>query len=656
MDAPIGHEHDRMVGGRVVVLPDVRRLGGSGVLAAVEPGLRVEEHLPALHRRQRKPAVPVGGSGLAGGESRRMPPLFLHEGLHAGIGDRLPGGHVDDVSRKRLSLPAAASLRDDRDPAHPHERGLDNVVLLAEVGRMAREHPIATRLQILRHGHVVPHVGKILRVRHRDRKTLHGRLGEQRLAIGVVEPLPLRLAGRHAGHPISLYDPHVCRVEVSRGDPEHGPRRSPHPLRLHDERLRLDLHDQVFAECAARRAGVGLHALLREVVCLDEFARLAREPREVKPRERGGLVIPGPLDEGLERRLFLLGEVVANSRSARPQNPVEIGGKKRGAVGSGRVKREQVAIQPGRFNERRTAVGDGWILLWLPGEKLLGRAEGGRLSCEFKDVFGLDHAPLARRGEFECVAHDHVPHRGPVGIGHRAWGDECGPLSHGQLLQRRRLGERRGEPAADLPNDRGQVPGGDRREIARRRRPRRALGKPPAVLLEETPGPVRLDRLQHGLRFGRRLLDRSGQLHQPLGIVGRPVTRRRKHARSDRPRRLRPRLVLHCGLLDAGERLRGRLRLALVERLLHPFPRLGPWPRWNVVRRVCLPHAIRSPRTPHEHRTGHDGRHAPTNPNDAYAHGLGPPVANASHEPAKSTRGVVNRYSPDQERKPLAKP
>ena len=367
-------------------------------------------------------------------------------------------------------------------------------------------------------------------------------------------------------------------------------------------------------------------------------------------------MIPGPLDEGLERRLFLLGEVVANSRSARPQNPVEIGGEKRGAVGSGRVKREQVAIQPGRFNERRTAVGDGWILLWLPGEKLLGRAEGGRISCKFEDVFGLDHAPLARRGEFECVAHDHVPYRGPVGIGHRAWGDERGPLSHRQLLQCRRLGKRRGKPAADLANDCGQVPRCDRREIVGRRRPRRALGKPPTVLLEEAPGPVGLDRLEHGLRFGRRLLDRSGQLHEPLGVVRRPVTRRREHARGDRPGSLGPRLVLHGGLLDAGERLRGRLRLALVDRLLHPFPRLGPWPHWNVVRRVCLPHAIRSPRTPHEHRTGHDGRHAPTNPNDAHAHGLGPPVANASHEPAKSTRGVVNSYSPDQERKPLAKP
>ncbi len=85
---------------------------------------------------------------------------------------------------------------------------------------------------------------------------------------------------------------------------------------------------------------------------LPEFARLTREACEVKPRERGGLVIPGPLDEGLERRLFLLGEVVANRRSTRPQDPVEIGGEKRGAVGSGRVKREQVAIEPGCFDER----------------------------------------------------------------------------------------------------------------------------------------------------------------------------------------------------------------------------------------------------------------------------------------------------------------
>ena len=640
MDAPIGHEHDRVVGGRVVVLPDVRRIGGSRMLAAVEPGLRVEEHLPALHRRQRKPAVAVGGGGRAGGESRRMPTLFLHEGLHAGIGDRVPGGHVDDVSRERLSLPTAAPLRDDRDPAHPHERGLDDVVLLAKVSRMAREHPIAAGLEILRHGHVVPYVGKILRVRHGDRKTLYGRLGEQRLAIGVVEPLPLRLASGHAGHPISLYDPHVCRVDVSRSDPDHGPRRSPHPLRLHDERLRLDLCDQVFTECAAWAPGVGLHALLREIMSLHEFARLASEACEVKPRERGGLVIPGPLDEGLERRFLLLGKVVANRRPARPQNPVEIGGQKRRAVGIGLVKCEQVAIEPGRLDERRTAIGDGRIILRLPGEKLLGRAEGGRISCEFKDVFGLDHAPFARRGEFECVAHNHVPHRGPIGIGHRAGSNERGPLGHGKLLQRRRLGKRRGEPAVNLPHDRGQVPRGDRREVARRRRPRCALGKPPAILLEEAPGPVRLDRLEHGLRLGRCLLDRSGQLHEPLRVVRRPVTRRREHARGDRPGSLGPRLVPRGGLLDAGKRLRGGFRLSLVECLLDLLPDRSPRPGGSVVAPCfAVPHADASQK---HHNRGQRGRTTPRSTPDFHTHCPGPPVGRLSRT-AKSMRPSVSR-------------
>ena len=328
--------------------------------------------------------------------------------------------------------------------------------------------------------------------------------------------------------------------------------------------------------------------------------------------------------------------------SGGPQDSIEVGGEECRAVGVGRVECKQAPIEPCRFDERRRAVRDGRILLGLPRQELLGRAQGRRVGGEFKDILGRDHAPLSRGGKLERVAGDHVPHRRPVGIGHRAGSDERRPLGDGQFFERGGLGECGREPAANLADDCGQIPRGDRREVVGRRRARRALREPPAVVLKKAPRPVRLNRPQHGPRLGRRRVDRGSQLDEPFRIVRRPVTRRGEHPRGDRPGRLRPGLLLHGRLLDARERLGRRLRLAFIERLLHPLPCCRPGAREPVfVLRPGPPHRAASKKN-HRHG-GHADRNAPPHTKRACTHVHGPPIAIQTLAAAKSTRFVESR-------------
>ena len=171
---------------------------------------------------------------------------------------------------------------------------------------------------------------------------------------------------------------------------------------------------------------------------------------------------------------------------------------------------------------------------------------------------------------------DDVPDGGPVGVGHRALGKDGRPIADRELLQSFSALDRRGESAADLSNNCGQIPLADPREVRHIDATSGPLLEPPAVHLKVAPRPVGPDRLEHALRLGRRLLDRGGEPHEPLGVVGGAIAGLGEDPRGDRPGHLGPCLVGHGRLLDAREGLGSELGLSLIQGPFDPFPGLGP--------------------------------------------------------------------------------
>ena len=436
----------------------------------------------------------------------------------------------------------------------------------------------------------------------------HRRQGEDGLPVGIVHPARMGFAGLESAQPVGLGDPQMHLREITVADADTRPRLRPRAFCLDRKLLRLDLRDEIFAHRAAGALWVHLGTLQYDGPRLDEIALFAtavsllEQAREVKPRQGGRLVVTSPLDELFQCVLLAVGEVggiaLRHCRTACPQDAIEIGGEEGRAVGVAAMKFEQTSIELRGFEERRVEIGDRLVGFRLPGEKRVRRAERGAGGVEFEGVFRGDQAAFAGRGKFEGVADDHVPHGGPVGVGQFPRLDDRRPFSHRQALQGLSFGtagaaDRHAEPLANLADDCRQIPLGDGLQIVRPIIPiipsirfgaaGRPLLKPPAVHLEETPGPVGADRLQHATCFGRGLVHGTGQQNQPLGIVAGSVARFGENPRGDRAGRLGPCLVGDRPLLHAPQRLERRLWLAFRERLVDGLPGSLAWSVWSVV-------------------------------------------------------------------------
>ena len=154
----------------------------------------------------------------------------------------------------------------------------------------------------------------------------------------------------------------------------------------------------------------------------------------------------------------------------------------------------------------------------------------------------------------------------------------------------------------------------------------RPLLKPPAVLQEETPGPIGADRLQNPAGFGWSLLHGAGEQDQSLGIVAGPVARLGQDPRGDRAGCLGPGPIGHCRLLHASQRLECRLWLALLERFVDGLPGGCPWFGGSIVGvGVGHGHGVDSEQECCEGQQDRDGAehvHHHSNEADAYdAHG-----------------------------------
>ena len=592
VDAAVGDEHDGAVLVEPMLLPDVRLVGRCFVRRAVERrGGHDHRVVSRLGQLQRKPAILVGRRGAVFLE--HLPVLGVVPRadirLHGRPRHRLARGDVHDV-------PGSALLDDDRQPRHAHERRRHDVVGAAEVGACARDHEVAPWLEPLRiehaDGHVLVPLPVVGRGRQIDGLLPHRGQLQDRGAILVVEPVEL-LAGPQPLQPVGLHEPQVHLRQVAIAHADRGPGCRPRPLGREREILGFDLGYQVAAQHRAGGVRLCIDHAGSERPCRAEIPLAAGALGDVIRGQRRRLMVAGPGGEGLERlplpRGQRRGAVVGDGRAASPQNPVEIGGEERRLVGVGLVKRDELAIEPQRVEHGRVRVGHCRVGFGLPGQKLIERAQGRARRHELECVFGIDEAPLPRRGELDCIADDHVPDGGPIRIGLGSLLDEHRPVGHGERLEELSLGaagraDRGGKPAANLGHDRRQVPLGEFRELGgvgpvlrRWHGTWCPLLISPAVRLKVAPGPVGADRLEHAPRLGGCLFDRGGEADHPLRVVAGAVAGLGEDPSGDGPGGLGPGLVLNGRLFDARERFEGRLRLALVECLLHADPGCGPW-------------------------------------------------------------------------------
>ena len=258
VDAAVGQEDEALVALVARLLPHREGIGDDLVARAVDLGRRAEEQL-AL-RLARQPVGPVGvgdrfGARLEGG---RIAGGAAHVQHDLRPGHRQSRDAVDDVPFEGVGV---AGIRpqpgDEREPAHPHHRRRDDVVVGAEVVVGAGDHPPRTGGKIHRRRHVVRGVAEIGGGGKIDGEGLRRLRGQELRPVAVVEPLPLPLAGAEPGVLIGLHDPDVDPGEVPVAHAQHRPCACPHALREEVEAMGVDLADEIAAELAPGRVGMG---------------------------------------------------------------------------------------------------------------------------------------------------------------------------------------------------------------------------------------------------------------------------------------------------------------------------------------------------------------------------------------------------------------
>ena len=172
--------------------------------------------------------------------------LFADEKRDRRVGDRLTRLHIDDMARDltaRLStgrrLPKRLPLlfRHDRQPRHPDQRYLHDIVSPAEVGLVAGDHPVGAGLERLgiegrAHGNVFGSLPVVVGAGQIECLRPHRRQSEDLLPVGIVEPAGVWLAGLESAHPVGLCDPQMHLREIAVADADTRPRLRPRPLCL----------------------------------------------------------------------------------------------------------------------------------------------------------------------------------------------------------------------------------------------------------------------------------------------------------------------------------------------------------------------------------------------------------------------------------------
>ena len=187
MDPAVGHQHDRRAAPCLLSRPYMSGVGGNRVQRAVAGGCGDQHYLTALLGLDLIAAIRIGIERATLGERLRVASLLANPGCHAGLGDWLAGGEIDDMPGEGT----ATGLGDDRQPRHPYERGAHHVVGAAEVGLVAGDQPIGSgleprRIEGLRDREIVAAGLEIVSRRQIGRKRFQRRECENPRSVVVV--------------------------------------------------------------------------------------------------------------------------------------------------------------------------------------------------------------------------------------------------------------------------------------------------------------------------------------------------------------------------------------------------------------------------------------------------------------------------------------
>ena len=157
VDAAVGDEHDRGLRIGLHVPPEARCIGGGLVPLAVDGRRGQHDIFPALIEPHFIAAVLVARGGAGLDELLRVVALlFADEQFDGRAGHRLARLHVNDmagdfscplVSRRVLRKCLPLLFRHDRQPRHPDQRHLHDIVGPAKVGLVAGDHPVGPSLE-----------------------------------------------------------------------------------------------------------------------------------------------------------------------------------------------------------------------------------------------------------------------------------------------------------------------------------------------------------------------------------------------------------------------------------------------------------------------------------------------------------------------------
>ena len=159
------------------------------------------------------------------------------------------------------------------------------------------------------------------------------------------------------------------------------------------------------------------------------------------------------------------------------------------------MKFEQGSIQYCRLEQWRERVGDRFVFVGPPRQKISERAQRRAAGLDLKGVFGIDETAFTGGRKLEGIAHDHIPHRRPVGIAHGARFDDGIPLTDWHFLKRFLLSDHLSKAAPNFADDFWQIPSGNGGQIMSRCAAGGALHEPPAVIHEVAPRPIGLHDL-----------------------------------------------------------------------------------------------------------------------------------------------------------------
>ena len=359
---------------------------------------------------------------------------------------------------------------------------------------MAGEHEIESRLQILRHRHLL---GPFAEIRGRGEigipggRRLHRDEFVDELLLHVAIPCLERIEVE--GHRAEERLAHILVVHR-----DHGPRFVPHALGGDVHLLRLDLLGEVETLHAAVALREHRRAALRVIVRLDQIVLRLEHTRPREQRPRGNLVVRPLIHEPLQRRLVSFVHLGADRLVLRKRQPPQIRINQRRPVRVLLVEGDQVLVELDRLELPRRRVGRGRF----PLQELGAPREHRAVRADLEFILRLRRALLARLVKLQRLVREEIEHRRAIRIGHAALVEQVVVMRDRRRLQLLLVRQRRGELPVDLREDARQIP---RREILPRRLGGlRPLLETPAVLLEVMPVPIGENRLHHRLHLRRR--------------------------------------------------------------------------------------------------------------------------------------------------------